>query len=377
MADDEYTFDPEEHPRDPRGRFAGEPQKETIAGSFAEWFKAAEIADLGLEGTADAGTWAEAWCRVAREVIKDDDRDLIDEGWMVGWFANAIETGRAAGRGDAFERVQALDRKLDENVTQLEAAYAERADLRERLAEAEAQEAERAKAVLTVERDLRREEHRTAGQLRKIRSLMDELHRERVRAEEAERDAQGQAARAERAEVASKGAALEEERRRTRDLRARSDMLLASEAVAVARVEKLRDEVADLRHDLGNETGRAERAEARVEKLLREHGAEDARKNRNTVEVIDIADEDEDTPDVAMARTIARGLREERAERAETTANPGPVPPWLLGVYSGHLTVNAAWRHDQAVEVTLSGPMSTVEAVMAAAIDSLREEAEK
>jgi hypothetical protein len=307
MADDEYTFDPEEHPRDTRGRFTG---------------------PGALSNTTDASEWARECVHALFAASEPETRDELT-GALLGWFANAIETGRAAGAAKERERLNAM----------IDAGTADGRDLVERLVAAK------------EERD--GAEKDAADMAKRLGAMDSELHQ---------------------AEVASKAAALEEERRRTRDLRAKVEMLLASEAVAVARVEKLRDEVADLRHDLGNETGRAERAEARVEKLLREPAAEDARKNRNTIEVIDIADEDEDTPDVAMARTIARGLREERAERA--AENPAPVPPWLLGVYSGHLTVNAAWR-EQAVEVTLSGPMSTVEAVMAAAIDSLRSEAEK
>lgn len=52
-----------------------------------------------LHGTTDAMVWAEEWCRIAREIeAADDGRQIIDEGWMVGWFANAIEIGRNAAR---------------------------------------------------------------------------------------------------------------------------------------------------------------------------------------------------------------------------------------------------------------------------------------
>lgn len=48
--------------------------------------------------TTDAAVWAEEWCRIARDIeASDDGRQVIDEGWMIGWFANAIETGRSAG----------------------------------------------------------------------------------------------------------------------------------------------------------------------------------------------------------------------------------------------------------------------------------------
>lgn len=34
----------------------------------------------------DASKWASAFCQTAKKLGQD-----IDEGWMVGWFANAIE----------------------------------------------------------------------------------------------------------------------------------------------------------------------------------------------------------------------------------------------------------------------------------------------
>lgn len=35
----------------------------------------------------DASVWAAAFCQIAKKNGLD-----IDEGWMIGWFANAIET---------------------------------------------------------------------------------------------------------------------------------------------------------------------------------------------------------------------------------------------------------------------------------------------
>lgn len=46
-----------------------------------------------LHDTTDAQVWAREFMRT---VI--DNGALIDEGFMLGWFANAIETGRDAGR---------------------------------------------------------------------------------------------------------------------------------------------------------------------------------------------------------------------------------------------------------------------------------------
>lgn len=44
---------------------------------------------LLLHGTTDAMVWVQEWCRIAREVEARGE-SLIDEGWMVGWFGNAM-----------------------------------------------------------------------------------------------------------------------------------------------------------------------------------------------------------------------------------------------------------------------------------------------
>jgi hypothetical protein len=57
-----------------------------------------------LEATDNAMVWAEAWCEVAREIEQaDDGRVVIDAGWMVGWFANAM----AAAERQAIVRARA------------------------------------------------------------------------------------------------------------------------------------------------------------------------------------------------------------------------------------------------------------------------------
>jgi hypothetical protein len=44
-----------------------------------------------LYSTTDAQVWAQEWCRIAREIEADPERGpVIDEGWMIGWFANAM-----------------------------------------------------------------------------------------------------------------------------------------------------------------------------------------------------------------------------------------------------------------------------------------------
>lgn len=67
------------------------------------------LARMGTNGQA----WAQEWCRTAREILSREGMGpeaiaaspapvsialdaLIDEGWMIGWFANAIEAGRSA-----------------------------------------------------------------------------------------------------------------------------------------------------------------------------------------------------------------------------------------------------------------------------------------
>jgi hypothetical protein len=49
---------------------------------------------LAYLGT-DAAKWAAEFCRIAR----DHGHDL-DEGWVIGWFANAIEAARSGPRGE-------------------------------------------------------------------------------------------------------------------------------------------------------------------------------------------------------------------------------------------------------------------------------------
>lgn len=53
-----------------------------------------------LIDSTDARLWASEWCRVALGLVADG-KAIIDEGWMLSWFANALETGRrSADPGD-------------------------------------------------------------------------------------------------------------------------------------------------------------------------------------------------------------------------------------------------------------------------------------
>lgn len=59
---------------------------------------------LILHSTTDARVWAREFCR-RFAVCADASEPVVDdqEGLMIAWFANAIETGRAAGFSDARE----------------------------------------------------------------------------------------------------------------------------------------------------------------------------------------------------------------------------------------------------------------------------------
>jgi len=57
---------------------------------------------LAKMGT-DAQIWASEWVAKAALILARTNNDslaLLDEGWMIGWFANAIEAGRMAGRDE-------------------------------------------------------------------------------------------------------------------------------------------------------------------------------------------------------------------------------------------------------------------------------------
>lgn len=60
----------------------------------------------------DAVRWARAFAKIERDGrLRPEDADRV--GWLIGWFANAIETGRTAGRKETCahppERQQMLD----------------------------------------------------------------------------------------------------------------------------------------------------------------------------------------------------------------------------------------------------------------------------
>lgn len=59
-------------------------------------------AEVRFDETTDAVLWAEAFQRTYRDLVHRGytnpwEKPIDDEGWLLGWFANAIERGRSAG----------------------------------------------------------------------------------------------------------------------------------------------------------------------------------------------------------------------------------------------------------------------------------------
>lgn len=59
-----------------------------------------------LLSTTDAMVWAERWCEIARDIAvrEGDAAALIDAGWMVGWFANAMAAQQMSDSADELTR---------------------------------------------------------------------------------------------------------------------------------------------------------------------------------------------------------------------------------------------------------------------------------
>ena len=51
-----------------------------------------------LLATTDAAVWAEQFCLIAKDLGLED----IDEGWMIGWFANAMAAQEMAMRSQTL-----------------------------------------------------------------------------------------------------------------------------------------------------------------------------------------------------------------------------------------------------------------------------------
>lgn len=64
---------------------------------------------IALQSSTDAVEWTEAFLKrftvYSNGAVTDEERDnhhAWEWGLMVGWFANAIEVGRSAGRAEAI-----------------------------------------------------------------------------------------------------------------------------------------------------------------------------------------------------------------------------------------------------------------------------------
>ena len=68
-----------------------------------------------LLSTTDARTWAR-WFMSTQEDASAEGRTLVDEATMIGWFANALETGRTAGLHD----IHGLRLELEAQTAQLQ-----------------------------------------------------------------------------------------------------------------------------------------------------------------------------------------------------------------------------------------------------------------
>jgi hypothetical protein len=71
------------------------------------------LKDSELLSTTDGQVWAQQFNLIFAEL---HEGTTLDEGWLIGWFANAIETGRAAGQRQSLESVRSEARNagLDE-----------------------------------------------------------------------------------------------------------------------------------------------------------------------------------------------------------------------------------------------------------------------
>lgn len=82
----------------------------------------------------DAVKWAEQWeeyCKILHDEKGDPYPDhIITTGWMVSWFANAIEAGRSAGQEANMEAWSTYDEGYQEGFQEGFNAAAAEADYR-------------------------------------------------------------------------------------------------------------------------------------------------------------------------------------------------------------------------------------------------------
>jgi hypothetical protein len=81
--------------------FEGRIDKELFKAALAESKQRMSDAEF----LSHLGTDAQRWAREFIDIISDEsmvEADPTDEGFMIGWFANAIENGKIAGRQEAL-----------------------------------------------------------------------------------------------------------------------------------------------------------------------------------------------------------------------------------------------------------------------------------
>jgi hypothetical protein len=60
----------------------------------------------------DAQDWAQAFCKIADKLgFKDNAGNPIDEGWMIGWFANALMRGYGQRVSDEVSNEREMRRR--------------------------------------------------------------------------------------------------------------------------------------------------------------------------------------------------------------------------------------------------------------------------
>lgn len=59
------------------------------------------------------GTDARKWAHEFNRIAQDLGTPEMDEGWLIGWFANAIEAGREAGRHEYTAEITLLRKQAD------------------------------------------------------------------------------------------------------------------------------------------------------------------------------------------------------------------------------------------------------------------------
>src|SRR5260221_10913883 len=66
------------------------------------------LRDSELLSTTDASVWAKEFRAVWSE------RKVMDEGWLISWFANAIETGRSTGLRQSLSQESVREEALED-----------------------------------------------------------------------------------------------------------------------------------------------------------------------------------------------------------------------------------------------------------------------